>query len=286
VTPAIHFSKYQALGNSYLVLPALPDAVAVEQVLVPYLCDWRIGIGSDGVLLGPLPSRMADFRVRIFNPDGGEAEKSGNGLRIFCRYLWDKGLVKDEGFTIETRGGVVSAQLLESGQQVRVDMGRVAFQKDAASVRRGDDDAILERVQLGEESLNLCTVSIGNPHCVVLVQQPTEAMARRLGPLLECHPMFPGKTNVQFMEPLDMDSIRIEIWERGAGYTYASGSSSCAAAAVAYRLGLVHKNVTVQMRRGSVSVDLDETFRAIMTGPVTHICDGILSLDGLAAAAP
>jgi diaminopimelate epimerase len=112
VSPEIHFSKYQALGNAYLVLPMLPDGVAVEQVLVPYLCDCRIGVGSDGVLLGPLPSRMADFRLRIFNPDGGEAEKSGNGLRIFARFLWDKDLVKDEKFTIETVGGVVTAQLL------------------------------------------------------------------------------------------------------------------------------------------------------------------------------
>jgi len=130
VRPALHFSKYQALGNGYLVLPALPDGVAVEQVLVPYLCDWRIGIGSDGVLLGPLPSSVADFRLRIFNPDGGEAEKSGNGLRIFARYLRDQDLVKDESFTIETVGGVVTAQLLESGKQVRVDMGRVVFRRN------------------------------------------------------------------------------------------------------------------------------------------------------------
>jgi diaminopimelate epimerase len=279
VRPAIHFSKYHALGNAYLVLPALPDGVAVEQ-LVPYLCDWRIGIGSDGVLLGPLPSGVADFRLRIFNPDGGEAEKSGNGLRIFSRYLWDKDLVKDEGFTIETVGGVVTAQILDSGKQVRVDMGRVVFQKDSGTVRTGDA-AILERVQVGDENLSLCRVSIGNPHCVVLVQKPTQAMALRLGPLLERHPMFAGRTNVQFMEPLDMNTIRIEIWERGAGYTLASGSSSCAAAAVAHRLGLVHQNVIVQMRGGSVSVDLDETFRAVMKGPVTHVCDGILSLDGV-----
>jgi diaminopimelate epimerase len=165
-------------------------------------------------------------------------------------------------------------------------MGRVVFEQDPVSVRTGDKAAILERIQLGDVNLNLCRVSLGNPHCVVLVQEATEAMARRFGPLLERHPMFPGRTNVQFMEPLDMDNIRIEIWERGAGYTFASGSSSCAAAAVAHRLGLVRKDVTVQMRGGSLSVNLDETFRAVMTGAVTHICDGILSLDGVTAAAP
>jgi diaminopimelate epimerase len=264
----------------------LPDGVAVEQLLVPYLCDCRIGVGGDGVLHGPLPSAVADFRLRIFNPDGGEAEKSGNGLRIFARFLWDRDLVKDEAFTIETVGGVVTARLLDSGKQVRVDMGRVVFQKESDSVGVGDDAAILERVQLADENLSLCRVSIGNPHCVVLVNEATEAMALRLGPLLECHPMFPGRTNVQFMQPMDMNNIRIEIWERGAGYTLASGSSSCAAAAVAHRLGLVHRSVTVQMRGGSLAIDLDEMFRAVMTGPVTHVCDGTLSLDGIAICPP
>jgi diaminopimelate epimerase len=277
VRAALHFSKYHALGNAYLVLPGMPVGARVEQVLAPYLCDWRIGIGSDGVLVGPLPSSAADFRVRIFNPDGGEAEKSGNGLRIFARYLWDKGLVTDVRFTIETAGGVVTAQVLEAGKQVQVDMGRVVF-------RAADDEPILERVHLADVELRICSVSIGNPHCVVLMPNPTEATARRIGPLLETHPLFPGRTNVQFMEALDMDNIRIEIWERGAGYTFASGTSSCAAAAVAYRLGLVRDLVTVHMRGGAVSIALDESYRAVMKGPVIHICDGTASLDGLPGA--
>jgi diaminopimelate epimerase len=271
VNAALHFSKYQALGNAYVVLPRLPDDAPAAAILVPNLCDWRIGVGSDGVLFGPLPSAAAHFRLRIFNPDGGEAEKSGNGLRIFARYLWDKGLVKDESFTIETAGGVVSAQVLEAGHQVRVDLGRVDFL----------NSAILEQVQSGGTILSFCRVSIGNPHCVVLMQHPTEAAARQFGPLLESHPSFQGRTNVQFMEIVDRHNIRIEIWERGAGYTFASGSSSCAAAAVAHRLGMVDRNVTVQMRGGSVSVELQEDSRAVLTGAVTHICDGVLSLDGI-----
>jgi diaminopimelate epimerase len=277
VSTTLNFSKYHALGNAYVVLPAVPDGAPVESVLARYLCDWRTGVGSDGILVGPLPSSAAGFRVRIFNPDGGEAEKSGNGLRIFARYLWDKGNVRTESFTIETGGGVVTAQVREMGRQVQVDMGKVVF--------RATHDAILERVELANTELKICAVSIGNPHCVVLMPNPTEAMARRFGPLLENHPMFPARTNVQFMEVLDRDSIRIEIWERGAGYTFASGSSSCAAAAVAYRLGLVQGHVTVHMRGGAVTVDLDATCRAILTGPVIHICDGSASLEGLSGTA-
>jgi diaminopimelate epimerase len=261
------FSKYHALGNAYLVLPAWPgEAPAAQQAA--RLCSPHVGIGSDGVLLGPLTSSRAGFRVRIFNPDGSEAEKSGNGLRIFARYLWDKRLVEDDDFTIETAGGVVTARVLEGGEGVRIGMGAVRFAAGAAPA--------VETLTVDGEPLRVIRADIGNPHCVVLTEEPSEAQARRFGPLIERHPLFPGRTNVQFMKVLGRQDLRLEIWERGAGYTLASGSSSCAAAAVARGLGLCDGAVTVHLRGGSLQVEIDAAFNATMTGSVTFICSGEL----------
>lgn len=268
------FTKYHALGNSYLVLPQGLDSALPEPLQISRLCNARLGIGSDGLLLGPLPSQVAGFRLRIFNPDGSEAEKSGNGLRIFCRFLWDQGLVGDAPFTVETRGGVVNAQVLEAGRHVRVAMGKVSFSSADIPVAGSARDVLLEEIVVGDENFRFCAATIGNPHCVIPVEQPSEAQACRHGPLIEQHPLFPNRTNVQFMQVIDRYNIRIEIWERGVGYTYASGSSSCAAAAVAYKLGLCEPAITVHMRGGAINIALDPQFNVVMTGPVVHVCDG------------
>lgn len=265
----IAFSKYHALGNAYVVVQAWPAGAPVSEQAAQ-ICSPHIGIGSDGVLLGPLTASDADFRLRIFNPDGSEAEKSGNGLRIFARYLWDKRLVESTEFTLETIGGVVTARVLDGGARVRVGMGKVSFAV-------GPVPAIEELVIAGE-SLRIVRADVGNPHCVVLVREPTEEMARRLGPLIEHHPLFPARTNVQFMQVLGRNDIRLEIWERGAGYTLASGSSSCAASAVAHGLGMCDRQITVHLRGGDLQIQLDEAFNATMTGPVTFICSGELEL--------
>jgi diaminopimelate epimerase len=261
----VKFSKYHALGNAYLVVPPWPEDGAQAASQIARLCDPRLGVGSDGVLLGPLPSTRADFRLRIFNPDGSEAEKSGNGLRIFARHLWDQALVRDAAFTIETTGGIVTAQVLGEGEAVRVDMGEVRFPRTPFAT---------EEMVLHGQRITYCRASVGNPHCVVLDPEPTEARARQVGPLLERHPLFPDRTNVQFMAVVDRRNIRIEIWERGAGYTFASGSSSCAAAAVAHKLGLCDAGIDVHMRGGILRIDLDAEFNASMAGPVVYICKG------------
>lgn len=269
------FAKYHALGNSYIVLPKW-DA-APEPLLFSRLCDIRVGIGSDGLLLGPLPSQVANFRLRIFNPDGSEAEKSGNGLRIFCRFLWDEGLVDETPFTVETMGGVVAAQILESGRQVRVAMGVVRFSSGDIPIAGPAREVLMEEIVVDDAIFRFCGATVGNPHCVIPVEQSSEAQARHFGPLLERHPLFPRRTNVQFMQVMDRHNIRIEIWERGAGYTHASGSSSCAAAAVAHRLGLCEPNITVHMPGGAIEIALDAQFHAVMTGPVIHVCKGEVS---------
>lgn len=273
----MRFAKYHALGNDYLVLdPAeLPEPLTEGQIRL--LCHRHFGVGSDGILLGPAPSDRARFGLRIFNPDGSEAEKSGNGLRIFSRYLWDRRLVGGEEFSIDTPGGVVRAAVLNDGRAVRVEMGRVSFWSDEIPVAGPRREAVRERIQAGDREFTFSAATIGNPHCVIPLPAVDAALARRYGPLLETHPHFPKRTNVQFLQVLDRQNLRLEIWERGAGYTLASGSSSSAAAAVAHKLGLCDAAVSVHMPGGRLAIEIGPDFSILMTGPVTKVAEGATS---------
>jgi diaminopimelate epimerase len=243
----MRFSKYHALGNDYIVIDPRDHRETLSAAHIIRICHRNFGVGSDGILLGPLPARDgAPFALRIFNPDGSEAQKSGNGLRIFCRYLFDRGLVKNESFSVHTQGGVVQARVHGAGESVTVEMGRVTFRSDEipVNIHGAPREVIRETLQIEGRSLTISCASIGNPHCVVELPA-NESLVRTIGPLIETHPMFPQRTNVQFLRVMDRANIEIHIWERGAGYTLASGSSSSAAAAVAHRLGLVDQALTV-----------------------------------------
>jgi len=274
----MRFAKYHALGNDYLVLDPKDfptwKVPSTEQIRV--ICHRNFGAGSDGILWGPLPSTKGQFGLRIFNPDGSEAEKSGNGLRIFSRYLWDQGLVKEAVFTVETPGGVVHSEIKESGRLITVDMGQVSFSSARIPVTGPEREVLNETVHIQDRDFVFCAATIGNPHCVIRLPLVSEAMARQYGPDLEVHPLFPRKTNVQFLQILDRRNIRIEIWERGAGYTLASGSSSSASAAVAHRLGLVDTEVTVHMPGGQIGIVIGPDFAIRMTGTVNKVADGSL----------
>lgn len=273
------FHKYHALGNDYIVMDPVDLVTPLELRQVQVICHRNFGVGSDGILLGPLPSVKAPFGLRIYNPDGSEAEKSGNGLRIFSRYLHDQGRVReDEEFAIETPGGVVRATVFEGGAQVRVEMGRVSFRSEVIPVAGAPRDVLNEVIEVGGRSFSFCAATIGNPHCVLpMGSEPvTEALARQYGPLLEVHSNFPRRTNVQFLNVIDRKNIRIEIWERGAGYTLASGSSSSASACVARRLGLVDTDVTVHMPGGRIRIEINADYEVRMTGGVTRVGEGRL----------
>ena len=161
------YTRYHALGNDYIVIDPknLPSSLTPAQIKT--ICHRHYGVGSDGILLGPLPSKKAGFGLRIFNPDGSEAEKSGNGLRIFSRYLWDRKLVGKEEFAIETAGGLVKAQVTERGKIVRVEMGKVSFWSDEIPVAGPRREVINEPIHLRGERFNFCAATVGNPHCVL-----------------------------------------------------------------------------------------------------------------------
>jgi diaminopimelate epimerase len=272
----VRFHKYHALGNDYIVLdPAdYPSWNGPSEAQVRVICHRNFGVGSDGILWGPLPSQRADFGLRIFNPDGSEAEKSGNGLRIFSRYLFDQARVKAQAFAVETPGGVVRSEIKEGGGLITIEMGKVSFDSRAIPVAGPVREVIGETLEANGRAFTFCAATIGNPHCVVPVDEPSPELARRYGPPIETNPIFPNRTNVQFMRVLDRSSIQIEIWERGAGYTLASGTSSSAAAAVAHRLGLVDRSVSVRMPGGAIEIEIGDGFSIRMTGTVNKVADG------------
>ncbi len=271
------FHKYHGLGNDYLVLNPADVRRELSSPEVEAICHRNYGLGSDGILWGPLENTRTGFGLRIFNPDGSEAEKSGNGLRIFARYLFDEGLVTGDPFSIDTMGGRVEAQVLDGGKLVRVQMGSVSFDSRRIPVQGPGREVINETIQVQGQTYTFCAATIGNPHCVLPMEEVSEDLAKRLGPAIENDARFPNRTNVQFLKVLGRSDIRIEIWERGAGYTLASGSSSSAAAAVARRLGLCDRDITVHMPGGELLIAVDDDYSVEMTGPVTRVGSGSLA---------
>ncbi len=271
------FTKYHALGNDYIVINPkdLPAPLTTEQVKI--ICHRNFGVGSDGILLGPLPSTTAKCALKIYNPDGSIAEKSGNGVRIFSRYLWDTKFVGNDEFALQTDGGIVRSTVFDGGKMARVEMGKVSFDSEAIPVAGAKREVLNEKITVGGREFTFCAATIGNPHCVLPLPKISAKLAHEFGPLLEVHPNFPRKTNVQFLKVLDRANIQIEIWERGAGYTLASGSSSSASAAVAHKLGLVDRSVTVHCPGGLIMIEIGDDFAIRMTGGVTRVSEGVIS---------
>ncbi|MGY8713482.1 MAG: diaminopimelate epimerase, partial [Verrucomicrobiia bacterium] len=250
----MEFEKYHALGNDYLVFDPQGKDISFSEKEIIRICHRNFGLGSDGILLGPTNSDQADFKLRILNPDGSEAEKSGNGLRIFARYLRDIEKVSTQPFRVETLGGVVTCQVSEDKSVIIVEMGKVSFRSDVIPVNVTGEarEVCNESIEVNGKSFQYYAATIGNPHCVVPVKDVNPSLAMELGPTLENHSKFPNRTNVQFLQVIDRNRIKIEIWERGAGYTLASGSSSSAAGAVARKMGLCDENITVEMPGGEI----------------------------------
>lgn len=274
----IDFYKYHALGNDYIVID--PNKVHFDATVenIKLVCDRHFGIGSDGILLGPILDE--GIKLRIFNPDGSEAEKSGNGIRIFAKYLVDAGYVKANFFSIATMGGIVIVEVLdEHANLIKVDMGIANFKSTAIPVSGKSREVINEELLVHGETYVMNSVSVGNPHCVILTENLSRKTILEVGPLIETHSIFPQRVNVQFIKVRDRKNIEIEIWERGAGYTMASGSSSCAAASVAFKLGLVDNEVMVHMPGGMLAIEIKTSQHIFMTGSVYGVMRGSFDND-------
>jgi diaminopimelate epimerase len=273
------FAKGHALGNDYLVVEPASLSFALTPDAVRRLCDRHRGVGGDGVL-ALVPSERADAGLRILNPDGSEAEKSGNGLRIFARWLVEDGRVPGEHFRVETPGGIVECRLRRQGGRIAditVDMGAASFRSEDVPCAGPSREVVAEPVQVADTTLHVTAVGIGNPHCVIFVDDPTTADLARLGPALEHHALFPRRTNVQLARVEARERVRVRVWERGAGETLASGSSACAVAAACVRLGYTGRTVAVVMDGGTMRVEVDERYRVRLTGEATLTYRGTLA---------
>jgi len=280
------FVKSHGLGNDYIVMDSRSIGFEMNVENIKTVCNVHYGIGSDGILL-LTGSSKADFGLRILNPDGSEAEKSGNGLRIFSKYLYDYGFTQSKSFSIETLGGLVFAEVVETengkARTIKVDMGKAIFEAAKVPVKSDLEECIGEGLQLNGATYKINCVSVGNPHCVVLKENLVEDEIRQFGPQIENHPKFPNRINVQFAKMISRDVVEIQIWERGAGYTLASGSSSSAVAAMMVKLGLANRKLTVRMPGGELKLEIAEDWQIQMTGEVREIASGYLSPELLTA---
>ena len=274
------FVKSHGLGNEYVVLDSENIDFKLTTQAIKRLCNIHFGIGSDGIVM-KVPSINADFGFRVYNPDGSEAEKSGNGLRILCKYLYDYGFARSREFSVETLTDTVYAHIVEEtngkANLITVDMGKAIFTSRDIPVNSDKPEFIGEKIQAGDKEFEVNCVSVGNPHCVVIKEELDEQEIRKYGPLLENHSLFPNRINVQFARAISDHDAQILIWERGAGYTLASGSSSCAAASALVKRGLVKGDLYMHMQGGTLKISIDKEWNIRMTGEVREVANGAFS---------
>ncbi len=275
-----NFVKSHGLGNDYIVMDLKKINFKLDKKRIKEICHRNYGIGADGILL-LVNSKKADFGLKIYNPDGTEAEKSGNGLRIFSKYLYDYKYTKKRNFLIETKGGIVHSEVILKNKKikdVKVDMGVASFESKKIPVKTKNKYSINQKIKVKNQSFTYSSVTVGNPHCVIFLKNTSKDLALKFGRLIEENKLFPKRTNVQFAQIISKNKVKIEIWERGAGYTLASGSSSCGVVSVGYKLGLLNEKVEVIMPGGKLYIEIDKDYKLTMKGPVEEICNGQLKL--------
>ena len=276
----MRFVKAHGTGNDFVLLPDLEGRLELHAELVRALCAPHLGVGADGVIrIAPADNSGADVFMDYWNADGTVSEMCGNGVRCVAKYVLDRGMVSGDAVRVLTRGGVKPVTATRGGDgkvtRVRVDMG--------APVPGAVNQPLDVRIDGVEQIVRMTTLSMGNPHAVLLVDDVASAPVRTLGPLIEGHPAFPDRTNVEFIAVASRDHVQGRIWERGVGETMASGTGSSAMAVAAHLLGLADRRVTVSLPGGDIAVDWtgDTLF---MEGPAVEVAEGELNRDWLARA--
>lgn len=269
----IIMAKYQGLGNDYLILDAVRNRVQLQGKKAALLCQRGFGLGADGVLYGPVQIN-GKMGVHIFNADGSESPISGNGVRIFAKYLIDQGYVKGSKFDIETMAGTIEVEVMNArATEFRVKMGKASFISEEIPVTGEKREIINETFTFNEKEYKATCLTVGNPHCIIFADKVSKEAVKELGPYVENADEFPNRMNLQLCRLIDRGNLDIEIWERGSGYTKASGTGSCAAAAAAYKLGLVESRINVNQPGGMIQINIKEDGTIYMTGTVGFIAD-------------
>jgi diaminopimelate epimerase len=271
----LRFTKMHGIGNDYVVLDGIREELPPIPPLAAQLCDRHFGIGADQLLVAR-PSRTADFRMEIYNADGSQVEMCGNGIRAFYKFLKDRGHTDADVISVETLGGVLRPGWA-GPDRVRVDMGQPVLSpaKIPTTLGTGDGPALDIPLKIDGETLRVSSVSMGNPHAVVFVEDPDRAPVERWGSLIENHSAFPNRANVEFVTPLGRDRIRQRTWERGVGETLACGSGACAVAVVAMLRGVVDDEVSIELRGGELEIGWKGgDAPVIMTGPAAEVFTG------------
>jgi diaminopimelate epimerase len=272
------FVKYHALGNDYCVIDPRATEFYPSPENIRLVCDRHFGLGCDGVLLGPLqhPAPSGHWYLRIFNPDGTECEKSGNGLRVFARYLLESGTARGDHFTLHSAGGPSQVRVTGEEGIIEIDLGPASLDSEAFGAPGPSRTMLREPLHVLGERAEVTCVTLGNPHCVVPLDEArvTAETAHVLGPALRDHEAFLQRVNVQLLSAEGRHSIRIEVFERGAGYTLASGSCAAAAAFAAHALGLTGQEVKVHMPGGAIDVRIAPGNRVTLSGRVQAVLSG------------
>ncbi|HEY9855738.1 MAG TPA: diaminopimelate epimerase [Stenomitos sp.] len=277
------FTKMQGLGNDFIVVDSsMGDRPVDWATLGPKLCDRHYGIGADGLLL-ILPSELADFRMRIINADGSEPEMCGNGLRCFAYYLHTYGLTDATRMTVETGAGVLEVELQMGpdghAKGVRVDMGTPRLTRAELPMEGNPDERVLQQpLRVGDRTFLISAVSMGNPHVVTFVEKLDETEFMAYGPLLEAHPAFPKRTNVEFVQVLNPGFLRVKVFERGVGPTMACGTGACATLVAAVLNGRAQRKAQVELPGGILDIEWAEDDHVYMTGPAAVVFTGVVDL--------
>jgi len=274
----VRFTKMHGLGNDFVVLDAVSQAIALTPAQARFLADRHFGVGCDQILVVEKPSRPdADFRYRIFNADGGEVEQCGNGARCFVRFVHDKGLTSKRAIRVETKGGLIEPRLGDDGL-VTVDMGVPRFEPSHVPYV-SESDALVQPLRVGDAEVGITALSMGNPHAVQVVANVDAAPVAEQGPLIENHPRFPQRVNAGFMQVVDRHAIRLRVYERGAGETLACGTGACAAAVAGIARGLLHSPVKVSTRGGELAIAWGGPGQPVlMTGPAVTVFDSEIEI--------
>ena len=284
----INFTKMHGLGNDFIVIDCRKKKIAGLSRLIKKLSHRHFGIGFDQALI-LLPSRKADFRMDIYNADGGKVEMCGNGIRCLAKYIWDRKLSRKNVLAIETTAGIIKPRKVNS--LVQVDMGepileakdipvKMSSEFGVRSSEEKDSKPIIDYpLMIEEKQFKITCVSMGNPHCVIFVDNVDKLPVSRYGPLIENNPIFPKRTNVEFIQVINNKRLKMRVWERGSGETLACGTGACASAVAANLNNLADRKVTIHLAGGDLRVEWSENDNHVyMTGPAVEVFEGVINL--------